>query len=189
MTGWLQHCLSFLLLRIGVTVMPGLLEEGHLCTDGRRPGEPLKLGCVLVHMCVHVSLCVCVSVCVHVGVARAVMCRSRVRRVSSAAIPALVPEVGPCLAPWASGCPADPRPLSADTALLRSAGHLGWLCRWTLWSLGFLPGALSLSPQLSGLDPSPSGGTERRGVSGVSSSCGARGGFLPRHDEDLRAPM
>ena len=23
------------------------------------------------------------------------------------------------------------------------------------------------------------------GVSGVSSSCGARGGFLPRHDEDL----
>ena len=138
-----------------------LLEEGHLCNDARRPGEPLKLGCVLVHMCVHVSLCVRVSVYVHVGMARAVMCRSRVRRVSSAAVSALVPEVGPCLAPWASGCPADHQPLSADTALLRSAGHLGWLCRWTLWSLGFLPGALSLSPQLSGLDPSPSGGTER----------------------------
>ena len=28
---------------------------------------------------------------------------------------------------------------------------------------------------------------EDGGVSGVSSSCGARGGFLPRHDEDLRA--
>ena len=27
---------------------------------------------------------------------------------------------------------------------------------------------------------------EDGGVSGVSSSCGARGGFLPRHDEDLR---
>ena len=27
------------------------------------------------------------------------------------------------------------------------------------------------------------------GVSGVSSSCGARGGFLPRHDEDLREPL
>ena len=26
---------------------------------------------------------------------------------------------------------------------------------------------------------------EDGGVSGVSSSCGARGGFLPRHDEDL----
>ena len=26
-------------------------------------------------------------------------------------------------------------------------------------------------------------------VSGVSSSCGARGGFLPRHDEDLREPL
>ena len=29
----------------------------------------------------------------------------------------------------------------------------------------------------------------REGVSGVSSSCGARGGFLPRHDEDLREPL
>ena len=28
-----------------------------------------------------------------------------------------------------------------------------------------------------------------RGVSGVSSSCGAHGGFLPRHDEDLREPL
>ena len=27
------------------------------------------------------------------------------------------------------------------------------------------------------------------GVSGLSSSCGARGGFLPRHDEDLREPL
>ena len=27
------------------------------------------------------------------------------------------------------------------------------------------------------------------GVSGVSSSCGARGGFLPRHEEDLREPL
>ena len=27
------------------------------------------------------------------------------------------------------------------------------------------------------------------GVSGVSSSCGARGGFLPRHDKDLREPL
>ena len=26
-------------------------------------------------------------------------------------------------------------------------------------------------------------------VSGVSSSCGARGGFLPRHDEDLWEPL
>ena len=36
---------------------------------------------------------------------------------------------------------------------------------------------------------SPEGNTEGEdgGVSGVSSSCGARGGFLPRHDEDLRA--
>ena len=30
---------------------------------------------------------------------------------------------------------------------------------------------------------------EDGGVSGVSSSCGARGGFLPRHDEDLREPL
>ena len=34
----------------------------------------------------------------------------------------------------------------------------------------------------------PSAG-EDGGVSGVSSSCGARGGFLPRHDEDLREPL
>ena len=27
------------------------------------------------------------------------------------------------------------------------------------------------------------------GVSGVSSSCGANGGFLPRHEEDLREPL
>ena len=31
--------------------------------------------------------------------------------------------------------------------------------------------------------------SEDGGVSGVSSSCGARGGFLPRHDEDLREPL
>ena len=30
---------------------------------------------------------------------------------------------------------------------------------------------------------------EDGGVSGVSSSCGARGGFLPSHDEDLREPL
>ena len=30
---------------------------------------------------------------------------------------------------------------------------------------------------------------EDGGVSGVSSSCGARGGFLPRHNEDLREPL
>ena len=30
---------------------------------------------------------------------------------------------------------------------------------------------------------------EDGGVSGVSSSCGARGGFLLRHDEDLREPL
>lgn len=113
-------------------------------------------------MCTCVHMCLCgVSVCVHVGMARAVVCRSRARRGSWAAVPALAPEVGPGLAPRASGCPADPRPLSADAALLRSAGHLGWLCRWTLWSLGFLLGALSLSPGLSGLDRSASGGTER----------------------------
>ena len=29
----------------------------------------------------------------------------------------------------------------------------------------------------------------QRVSSGVSSSCGARGGFLPRHDEDLREPL
>ena len=34
--------------------------------------------------------------------------------------------------------------------------------------------------------PSP---REDGGVSGVSSSCGARGVFLPRHDEDLREPL
>ena len=34
--------------------------------------------------------------------------------------------------------------------------------------------------------PSP---REDGGVSGVSSSCGALGGFLPRHDEDLREPL
>ena len=32
-------------------------------------------------------------------------------------------------------------------------------------------------------------GREDGHVSGVSSSCGARGGFLPRHDEDLREPL
>ena len=32
--------------------------------------------------------------------------------------------------------------------------------------------------------------TSRGGaISGVSSSCGTRGGFLPRHDEDLREPL
>ena len=30
---------------------------------------------------------------------------------------------------------------------------------------------------------------EDGGISGVSSSCGARGGFLPRHYEDLREPL
>ena len=30
---------------------------------------------------------------------------------------------------------------------------------------------------------------EDGGISGVSSSCGAHGGFLPRHDEDLREPL
>ena len=34
--------------------------------------------------------------------------------------------------------------------------------------------------------PSP---REDRGVSGVPSSCGARGGFLTRHDEDLSEPL
>ena len=34
--------------------------------------------------------------------------------------------------------------------------------------------------------PSP---REDGGISGVSSSCGTRGGFLPRHDEDLREPL
>ena len=41
-------------------------------------------------------------------------------------------------------------------------------------------------------DSAGSGATEEGedgGVSGVSSSCGARGGFLPRHDEDLREPL
>ena len=30
---------------------------------------------------------------------------------------------------------------------------------------------------------------EDGGISAVSSSCGTRGGFLPRHDEDLREPL
>ena len=34
----------------------------------------------------------------------------------------------------------------------------------------------------------PSAG-EDGGVSGISWNCGARGGFLPRHDEDLREPL
>ena len=34
--------------------------------------------------------------------------------------------------------------------------------------------------------PSP---REDGGISGVSSSCGTGGGFLPRHDEDLREPL
>ena len=33
------------------------------------------------------------------------------------------------------------------------------------------------------------GKSEDRGVSGVSSSCGTRGGFLARHGEDLREPL
>ena len=36
---------------------------------------------------------------------------------------------------------------------------------------------------------SPEETREDGGVPGVSSSCGARGGFLPRHDEDLREPL
>lgn len=43
--------------------MPGLLGEGHLCNDGRRPGEPLELGCVLVHV---LYMCFCVYVCLYV---------------------------------------------------------------------------------------------------------------------------
>ena len=38
-------------------------------------------------------------------------------------------------------------------------------------------------------DPLENGMDEDGGVSGVSSSCGARGGFLPRHDEDLKEPL
>lgn len=109
---------------------------------------------------VQVFLCVRVSVCVHVGMAQAVMCRSRARCASSVPVLAHVPEVGLCLAPQASGCPADPQPLSVDTALLKSAGHLGWLCRWTPRPLGFLLDTLSLSPRLSCLYPSPSSGPE-----------------------------
>ena len=43
----------------------------------------------------------------------------------------------------------------------------------------------------TGISWSPLSGLkgEDGGVSGVSSSCGARGGFLPRHDEDLREPL
>ena len=47
--------------------------------------------------------------------------------------------------------------------------------------------ARDFSPGHAGKEgPSP---REDGGVSGVSSSCGARGGFLPRHDEDLREPL
>ena len=47
--------------------------------------------------------------------------------------------------------------------------------------------ARDCSPGHAGKEgPSP---REDGGVSGVSSSCGTRGGFLPRHDEDLREPL
>ena len=45
-----------------------------------------------------------------------------------------------------------------------------------------------MNPTLSHTDQSSSARKDG-GVSGVSSSCGARGGFLPRHDEDLREPL
>ena len=54
------------------------------------------------------------------------------------------------------------------------------------------PAPVSASPELRGSRPCrkrrPSA-REDGGVSAVSSSCGARGGFLPRHDEDLREPL
>ena len=47
--------------------------------------------------------------------------------------------------------------------------------------------ARDCSPGHAGKEgPSP---REDRGVSGVSSSCGTRGGFLARHGEDLREPL
>ena len=68
----------------------------------------------------------------------------------------------------------------------------------TLFALGTLfltgcevVGAIVMLPYLmvaSGTKRRPSA-REDGGVSGVSSSCGARGGFLLRHDEDLREPL
>ena len=51
-------------------------------------------------------------------------------------------------------------------------------CTWEAWSMW-----------VHVLESRAQAWREDGGVSGVSSSCGARWGFLPRHDEDLREPL
>ena len=78
-----------------------------------------------------------------------------------------------------------------DSALLSS--HEGYLLEPIEWPKGSQASS-SVWREDSGLLSRPC--RKRRpslrddgGVSGVSSSCGARWGFLTRHDEDLREPL
>ena len=89
------------------------------------------------------------------------------------------------------GSQASPRGEAKDSALLSSRD--ADLLEPTDWPKGSQASS-SVWREDSGLLSRP--GRKRRpsaredgGVSGVSSSCGARGGFLPRHDEDLREPL
>ena len=83
-----------------------------------------------------------------------------------------------CSLPWTRGISSLP-PFLTQGALESHAGLLSLL--------PYLPGTGLLSRPCRKRRPSA---REDGGVSGVSSSCGARGGFLPRHDEDhhLRRP-
>ena len=89
------------------------------------------------------------------------------------------------------GSQASPRGEAEDSAFLSSRDTV--LLEHTEWTEGCRasssvwredPGLLSRPCRKR--RPSP---REDRGVSGVPSSCGARGGFLPRHDEELREPL
>ena len=89
------------------------------------------------------------------------------------------------------GSQASSRREAKDSALLSSRD--AYLLEPTEWPRG-TQASSSVWREGSGLLSRP--GRKRRpsaredgGVSGVSSSCGARGGFLARHDEDLREPL
>ena len=90
-----------------------------------------------------------------------------------------------------SECQASSRGEAKDSALLPShdTDLLQPPCGLNVVKppLHFGESSRDCSPGHAGKEsPSP---REDRGVSGVSSSCGVRGGFLARHDEELREPL
>ena len=89
------------------------------------------------------------------------------------------------------GSQASSRGEAKDTAVLSSRD--GYILELTVWPK-MSQASCGVWREDSGLLSRPCrnrrpSARQDGGVSGVSSSCGARGGFLPRHDEDIREPL